>query len=460
MIATACALLSGALFYLSTNLGEVWALAWLAPVPVLWLAFGQEKNWIVAASAFSAVALGATNLLAAYAGVFPWPVFATIFTVPPALFAAIVLGTRLVARRVHPLAGIAAFAALWTTWDFGASFGPDGTAASPAYSQVGMPLLIQSASLFGLWSITFLLGFVAAGLALALRTKTVLPAALAAGMFAANLAFGAWHIVDTAPKIRVGLIANDTIADAAFADDKATALATIAGYARAARALGKQTIIVLPEHFAILRDSWREEARKLLQGAADATGAVIVAGLDERGASMRHNIAWVFVPGAAAPRTYAKRHLVPGLEAKFTPGMSALALRGGLGVEVCKDMDFQAMLRADSAAAAPMLMAVPAWDFEADAYAHARMAILRSVENGFTMARAARNGLLTLSDDYGRVIARRPSGPGFVALTGDMPLGEAGGHTLYDRIGDAFAWACAALSAMLLVLAATRARGA
>jgi apolipoprotein N-acyltransferase len=85
---------------------------------------------------------------------------------------------------------------------------------------------------------------------------------------------------------------------------------------------------------------------------------------------------------------------------------------------------------------------VPAWDFDADGWSHARVAILRSVENGVPMARAARQGLLTLSDRYGRIVAMEKTGGDFVSLTGELPLDGRGGNTVYDRIGDAFGWLC------------------
>jgi apolipoprotein N-acyltransferase len=455
MTAIVCALLSGAFFFFSTNLGGIWPLAWIAPMPVLWLAFGAEKSWKVALASYAAVALGASNLLTAYAGLFPWQAFAVIFIVPPALFALIVLGARVVARRVHPLAGGLVFATLWTSWDYLASFGPDGTAPSPSYSQVGAPMLIQSASLFGLWSITFLLGFVAAALALALRTRKTPPALLAFGLFALNAGFGALRMQDLPPTTHVVLIANDAIGKAAFAEDRATALKTIRAYADAARAHEGAQLIVLPEHFAVLKPDWRKEAARALQGAADATGAVVVAGLDDRTGRERHNIAWIFLPNTAQPLTYVKRKLVPGLESRvFTPGPAALALPGGLGIEICKDMDFPQMIRADAAALHVALMAVPAWDFGADAWPHARLALMRSVENGFAMARASRDGLLMLSDPYGRVTASRASGAGFVTLEGRLPRGF--GATLHQRIGDAFAWLCVAASVLLLALAVRR----
>jgi hypothetical protein len=45
MIPIICAALSGLGFYFSIGLGEQWWLAWLAPIPVLWLAFEDTKGW-------------------------------------------------------------------------------------------------------------------------------------------------------------------------------------------------------------------------------------------------------------------------------------------------------------------------------------------------------------------------------------------------------------------------------
>ena len=66
------------------------------------------------------------------------------------------------------------------------------------------------------------------------------------------------------------------------------------------------------------------------------------------------------------------------------------------------------------------------------------------------MARAARDGLLTLNDRYGNLVARARTVGGFTTVIGDLPLDGRGGGTIYDRIGDAFAWLCMALSAGIL----------
>lgn len=84
-------------------------------------------------------------------------------------------------------------------------------------------------------------------------------------------------------------------------------------------------------------------------------------------------------------------------------------------------------------------MGVPAGDFGKDAWLHARMAIMRGVENGFALVRAANEGLLTASDAEGRLIARKAAASsGMTVLIAALPLGP--GATFYTRIGDAFAW--------------------
>jgi apolipoprotein N-acyltransferase len=80
------------------------------------------------------------------------------------------------------------------------------------------------------------------------------------------------------------------------------------------------------------------------------------------------------------------------------------------------------------------------------------MAVLRAVENGFALARSARNGLLTLTDNHGRILAEAGTVPGrFVSITGEVNVTPAA--TFYTRTGDWFAWLCVA---MFLVLLASR----
>jgi apolipoprotein N-acyltransferase len=330
---------------------------------------------------------------------------------------------------LSPLAGVLAFAALWTAFDFLVSFNTGGgSVATPATAEVGMPMLIQSASLVGVWGITFLLGFVSAGLALSLRNRSAMPAILAVALFAANAIFGTVRMSEPPTRsTRVALIDTDTRESAVFSDSASDTYAIVDAYADQIRSLNGKGVelVVIPEKLAIAELAGQKDLKAKLADAARA-----------------YNVSWAFMPNGFGPMVYTKRRLVPGLEARYTIGGGARVMNNGTGLEICKDMDFQAMIRADMVTMKPTLLAVPAWDFGGDRWGHARVAILRSVENGVPMARAARDGLLTLNDRYGRVVAEKPTGGDFVTLIGSLPLDEAGGDTLYDRIGDAFGWLC------------------
>ncbi len=218
MIAIACALLSAIGFFFSFGLGDCWPLAWLAAVPVLWLAFGETRAWIVffAAWLFFGLAPLAARMrsrpMAGYCSTFVSCALLMIFG-PYSLFAASVMMARRIARVLGPVAGMFGFALVWTACDFLAAAGYDGAVISPAYTQISAPFLIQGASVFGLWIVTFVLAFVSAGIAMSLRTRKLLPAALALTLFAANAGFGVWRIDSAAatPVTRVGMAANDAL---------------------------------------------------------------------------------------------------------------------------------------------------------------------------------------------------------------------------------------------------------
>jgi len=455
MIAIVCTLLSAVGFYLSLGLGAQWWLVWIAPVPLLWLAFGESKAWIAFLASWVAFALGTLNMLRAYGGILPLPVLAFYPIVPGLLFALAVMGARRVRHALGTIPAMLAFAALWTAFDLLLSVvGTAGSIGSPAAAEVSAPVLVQSTALLGFCAVTFLVGAVAAGVALSLKTRQAAPAAIALALFVANAAYGYWRISTPATgSLRVALIdSNAAVGPHQKEDDKAE-LAAVDSYAaqiESLRGRGVQ-LVVLPENISRIDPSQQELAQAKLAAAAQAVGATLVGGFAASVDGAPHNVAWAFSPGAAAPATYEKRHLVPVLESSvFKPGSGPVVLPNGTGLEICLDMDYQRMLRQDARSTRPRLLAVPAWDFGADAWFHARDAVLRSVENGVPMARSARDGLLTLNDRFGRVVAETPTVAGFTTLVGELPLAGRGGATLYDRVGDVFGWLCLALGLSLV----------
>jgi apolipoprotein N-acyltransferase len=458
MTALLCAALSGAMFYFSQGLDDVWWLAWVAPAPILWLAYGPTKRWQLFLAAVAAFACGQIYLVQSYWGMLPPVGLALMIFGMGALFAVVVRFARCCWGRLPPSLVLFAFPAAWTTVEYLVSLiSPHGSWGAFAYSQVSFPPAIQIASLLGLYAVTFTLCLFANALAMIGRGawKAAMPG-LAAGVLV--LVFG-W--------IHLGRPQGETIHAAALSDwdgrlktvkklDLVASRAMAEQYAAAAREEARKgaRFIVIPETSLAADPAWREQALAPLAEAARASKATIVVGVVL--VKPWRNAAFSFLPDGSQ-RSYDKRHLLPPGENKYKPGPGPGLVGDARAVAICKDMDFPATLRSDALHAKDKagirLMAVPANDFGKDDWIHARMAVMRGVENGFAVVRSAFNGLQTVSDAQGRILARASTvQAGMVRLSADVPLGL--GPTLYTRIGDVFAWACVALAlglaAMLL----------
>lgn len=444
------ALLTGALFLASLDIGPFGPLALIAPVPVLVYALSAPRWQSVAAAAFLARIIGALGLVWAYYDVLP-PIALALWILGHAVgFALIVLATRWIARGAPGWAALISFPLFATASEF--LFGlvsPHGSFGATGYALVDVLPLLQLASIGGLAALAFCAGLFAMTCAMAIvrphawRSLAVIggvPIVLAA-------VFGLWRLNEPydAHK-RVALIAVDSISGR-HAGDADTA-EIVDGYTTAVRALdGDADFVVLPE--AVFSSSPASSAaiETPLQDAANAIGAPVIAGFDETLADGRQvNAAVIFTP-AAPPQRYIKRRLIPGLDLGYSTG-SSVFVDGASGVAICKDLDFPAMIR-EYGERGVTLMLAPSWDFGADGRLHARMAVVRGVENGFALARAATDGRLTLSDRYGRVVAEAvTSRDDATVLTADIGLRSGG--TLYARYGDVFAWIAVGAAVVLI----------
>ena len=149
MIVLLAALLSGAMFYLSQGLSNVWALAWIAPAPLLWLAYTDTARWKVLAASLAAFAAGQIYLLQCYWGQIPLSVLAP-FLAFIVLFPLSIWLARESFRRNSPVAALLAFPALWTALEFAIGrLSPHGTWGALGYAEVSFPAGIQIARVAG-----------------------------------------------------------------------------------------------------------------------------------------------------------------------------------------------------------------------------------------------------------------------------------------------------------------------
>src|SRR5438046_7494121 len=119
----------------------------------------------------------------------------------------------------------------------------------------------------------------------------------------------------------------------------------------------------------------------------------IVLGLVRNTPSAAFNSSRLYSADGKSEANYDKHHLIPGVESE-KPGDKRVILdepSGRWGLQICKDMDFPKLSREYAAEGANLLL-VHAWDFNLNGWLHGRMAVLRAVENGFALARSARNG--------------------------------------------------------------------
>jgi apolipoprotein N-acyltransferase len=463
--------LTAVLVWFGTGLEPMWPLLWLAPLPVLIFAAGASR-WAAALVAGLAWFLGMLTLWHYAHGVLhlPLPIVAELYCAEVVVFVAAVMLYRALVRRGAYIAAIIAFPAVRVAFEYLLSLvSPHGTAGSLAYTQLELLPLLQLASLTGPWGITFTTLLFPATLATSWqlrgnRRRAVRVAAVGLGAIAAVLVFGAVRLTGPGftPVVKVGLVASDPPTSPDVAEDGAPTAALLDAYAHRATELAAKgaRLIVLPEKLGVIIEAAAADLDTPLQALAEKLRATIVVGLIRVDKPVKYNEARIYTPGLPIHH-YAKHHLLPPFESKLTPGNSLVTLPGPpgpLGVAICKDMDFTPLSR-DYGDAGTAVLLVPAWDFVADRTAHGHMAIMRGVESGFAIVRAAKQGFLTVSDNRGRILAETASDTApFATLLADVPVRHD--TTLYLLFGDWFAWlTLLALAATLVRLARSRPAG-
>jgi len=211
----------------------------------------------------------------------------------------------------------------------------------------------------------------------------------------------------------------------------------------------------MPEDLAVIVDPNIDTADAIFQRVADSTGAVLVIGMNHLSGPVRHNEARIYTPNSTV-RSYDKEHLLPPFETSvFTPGIVRTTFPAPghensqtWAVAICKDLDFTNPARSYGRAGAGLLLA-PAWDFQVDAFWHGHEAVMRAVEDGFTLVRSARGGFMTVADDRGRILAEaRSNSAPFATLIATAPAGHDA--TLFQRWGDWFGWCAVGLLVAVL----------
>jgi apolipoprotein N-acyltransferase len=448
-------LLSGLGIYWGWGLQPVWLLSWLAPVLLLWLAMRSTLRTSLFAGVLAG-AIGYGGSFPYYRSILPLPMtFAVIFGEIVFLCVAIAFvywQSRRLPKAWHPWL----FPLVLTSIELLVRVvSGNGDASSIAFSQGDQPVVLQIASVTGSLGIVFLLALLPAWLAVLFSSAPRRLVSLAAPPIVLILVLfgGYWRLIHTSSHetVPVSLVCMDSRMPRS--DDAEGRTRLMRSYATAIAGLPAQTLVVMPERIVNIPQSDLEALDRQFWDLATQFKHPILAGGAVWERDRASNQARLYLPSQPC-LVYQKQHLVPGLERAFGPGTKeVVASIGGtrVGVAICRDLFFESP-SFQYGRLGVQVLAVPGWDFPPDGWFRARLALVRGVENGMAVARSARQGMLTLSDRYGRIIAERSSdGNGSpVTLTGMLPV-EPARQTLYLKGGWLFPWVCLALCLVLVV---------
>ncbi len=284
----------------------------------------------------------------------------------------------------------------------------------------------------------------------------VRPAILALGVFAVAILLGWFRLIltPTMPSVAVAMIASKSLIPESESTDPADAADVMTQYAKMVRqaAVNGTQVVVLPEKIIGVAPNYEWDVVLGLARIARMSHVWLVTGINQIGRTPKRNIAVVFGPDGKIVASYAKHHLVPSLEADYKPGTKPAifdAPWGRSAILISQDLDFPDTAR-ELAAHDVRVVLAPASDWSGSELIHQRMALVRGVEFGFSLARAARGGLVSANDSRGRQIAAREPGTGDDTIaTAVLPIGT--GLTIYARTDDWFGRLCQVFTILLML---------
>jgi len=468
-------------------------LAFLAPVPFLWLVReARPRRGALLGLAFGVAYFGAVlywipvfleGIVGRPAAVLAWGVLTVVLALYVAAFG---LVAPVLWRGERPIRSAIGLAALWMVMEWIRGMWPVGgfTWGELASSQTGNPFLLRLASVAGAWGISFVAILVAGLLMLALERARGRPGS-------AVVLVGMSFVLVAAPGlIRIPQPDGRTVDVAALQVDvrQAGGLPSLAEDQKVAElnmAL-HQRLAANPPDLAV----WGESAldpganqppfrARVVRAVRDVGVPTLAGAVVETPEGRFHNEGILFNGDGGIVGEYRKVHLVPfGEYVPFrdqlswisalqqipydeTPGdrVHPLTFDGvTFGDVICFENSFPSIDRSLVAQGAGFLVVETnnaSYGFTAASRQHLLMSQLRAVENARWVVHAAVSGISAFIDPEGRMVAETGL---FEPTILRHRIQTSTGRTLYTRFGDWAPWAGLLLSAGLM-LAPRRRRG-
>lgn len=345
-----------------------------------------------------------------------------------------------------------------------------------AMGQTDAVILLQSASLFGSYFISFLIicvnGLISVGISFYKnnKSKSICFFTAAVLLFSLNMAYGYFRINYTCEfysdkKIKAAVIQGNIPSKEKWSAKSLNDTLEIYRSLTVKAAKEGAKIVLWPETAVPYSINTNKNIRRYVEETADIAGCDILVGtfMDSEEGSANSIVLVKKGEGIRGENYYVKRHLVPFgefvpmrslFEFLFPPladigvisdgiieGDSAEAIIGNdysSGALICFDSIFEKLSYETVREGAQFLSLSTndSWFSDSGAvYQHNRHAVLRAVENGRYILRAANTGISSVIDPYGKIVSQiLPFETGY--LTEEISLNSS--MTFYSITGNVF----------------------
>ena len=417
-------------------------------------------------------------------GIFVAAVLVAYLSLFPALFSVCLgwLGSK------HGVRAILLAPAIWVTTELGRTYFWSGFPwLLLGYSQTTVLPVAQFASVAGVFGLSALVASASAAVAYFVLSRSSRSLAVLGATAAAIVGISVWGhfrlerntLTVGGTPVRVALVQGNIPQDEKWDPAHAQRIVnTYLSMTRDAAAKGAE-LIIWPESstpFPFIDD---REGGERIRAVVRETGVELLLGSDmiDHERKEYYNAAFLVRRTGDVAAVYQKMHLVPFGEfvplqqllffvgplveqvGGFTAGREMVTLptsHGPISTAICYEIVFPRLVRESVLKGSQLLTTITndAWYGHSSApYQHFLQASMRAIEHGRFLARAANTGISGFVDPYGRVIARSEIFER-ATLIGDVRMLQ--GTTIYGRIGDLFAYVCAALTCAALAFAPRR----
>jgi len=320
--------------------------------------------------------------------------------------------------------------------------------------------LLQTASVAGIWGVSFLLYLVTAALADALLRRRVLKPVALPALAAVAVAFvcgrAMWGWNASGDTVRVAAIQDFSGIDVKELDPSRMAQQSSPDRDELTRQAAARGARLIVQSEGSLGSGYRpNDATDETNRLARETKTYLVAGHSQTAAPKDWNCATLIDPEGAARATHHKIKLFLGERSAVQAGTHVTVADtdlGRVGLLICFDTCYPAVVR-QAALQGAQILAVPNYDPPTPRatlhHLHAALVPFRAAENGVAIVRADPNGRSQIIDRWGRIAAEAPLYQATAVVTRvALRTDEA---TLYTRFGDWFAYLSTGTAVLLLL---------